>query len=450
MKIQFLGASGTVTGSCYFLTSQAGKSIFIDCGIFQGSLELENRNYNRFQCDVASAQGMVLTHAHMDHCGRIPRLFDQGFERPIYMTDPTRDIAEITLFDSAKINTFEKGKTGLYTKDDVERVIRYFRSAEYHKPFSIGDFAIIMYDAGHILGSTSLEIVDRSASTGIKKIVFSGDIGNYPQDLIKKTEFLESADAVVMESTYGCKTHPNENATDLLQSEINEIEKVGGTLLIPAFSIERSQEIVHHIFHLKIDGKIKDETPIFLDGPMSQKVTEVFKLYPDLYNSEFKNDFATRNPFFYPNLGIIESKEDSFKIDEVVGPKVIIAGSGMMNGGRILYHAAKYLIHPGNRLFIVGYQAEETLGRQILDGEREVEIDGQHITIRAHVGSTEVMSSHADQPRLLEWLKHIQGVNKVFLTHGEDDSRQKLAEQIKGQIGISDVTLPKMNEVFDM
>ncbi len=450
MKIKFLGAAGTVTGSCYFLTSEAGNSIFIDCGMFQGSMQLENLNYSKFDCDPSAAAGMVLTHAHMDHCGRIPRLFNQGFDGPIYMNNPTREITEITLMDSAKIGVSENGKYALYDKIDVEQALRNIRIVEYHKPFKVGDFSVVMSDAGHILGSTSLEVTDLTSKGEIKKIVFSGDIGNYPQDLIKKTEFISSGDIVVMESTYGDETHPNEDPSQVLQAEINAIERSAGTLLIPAFSIERSQEVLHRIYHLKQFGKIKPETQIFFDGPMGQKVTQIFLGYRELYNDELTADFKSENPFHFPGLTVIESREDSFKIDEVREPKVIIAGSGMMNGGRILGHAAKYLPVPTTRLLMVGYQAEETLGRQILDGERDIVIDKQHIKINGTVSQTRSMSSHADQPRLLSWLKHISGVKKVFLTHGEDKSRQGLSVKIKSDLGISDVVLPVRNQEIDI
>lgn len=450
MKVKFLGASGTVTGSCYLLTSQSSHSIFIDCGMFQGSMQLENLNYSKFDCDPSQTDGMVLTHAHMDHCGRIPRLFDQGFSGPIYMNNPTREITEITLLDSAKIGVSENGKYALYDKQDVEQVLRHFKIVEYHKPFKVGDFEVEMYDAGHILGSTSLVIKDLTSTGEVKKIVFSGDIGNYPQDLIKKTEFILSGDVVVMESTYGDKTHPNEDPSQRLQEEINQIEQSGGVLLIPAFSIERSQEVLHKIFHLQKSGKIKGSTQIFFDGPMGQRVSQVFMGYRELYNDEFASDFETGNPFHFPGLTVIESRQDSAQIDEVREPKVIIAGSGMMNGGRILGHAAKYLPVPTTRLFIVGYQAEGTLGRQILDGEREVEIEKQHIKINGQVNQTQSMSSHADQPRLLEWLKQVQGVKKVFLTHGEDPARTALSEKIKSDLAINQVEMPQRNQEFEL
>jgi len=227
MKIKFLGAASTVTGSCYLLTPQSGQPILIDCGLFQGSQDLEKLNYLNLDTDCSQICGMVLTHAHLDHCGRLPTLLSQKFNSKIWMTSPTRDLTELSLFDSAKVNKADKKDIALYDKDQVTEIVTHFVSSDYETPFPLGSFRIIMRDAGHILGSASLEIEDQSANEQFKKIVFSGDLGNSPEDLIAATELINSADAVVMESTYGDKIHPDGNPSLVIQSEINAIEQSG-------------------------------------------------------------------------------------------------------------------------------------------------------------------------------------------------------------------------------
>jgi metallo-beta-lactamase family protein len=311
MKIKFLGAAGTVTGSSYVLTSGSGHSILIDLGSFQGTDEIERLNYKRYEFDCSKLIGAILTHAHLDHCGRLPILFNKGFNGSIWMTAATRDLTEISLMDSAKIAQLDhkNGKEVLYDKDQAQVAIDRTIIADYHTPFEVGDFTVTMKDAGHILGSTSLELVDRFPDSDIKKVVFSGDLGNSPEDLVPETEFIETADVVIMESTYGDKYHDNKEPADIVQSEINTIEKTGGTLLIPAFSLERTQELLHIIMHLKKEGKVRQETPVFLDSPMAEKATYVYMDYPDMLNKHIQEDLKTNaGAFNFPGLDITGTK----------------------------------------------------------------------------------------------------------------------------------------------
>ncbi len=447
MKLKFLGAAGTVTGSSYVLTSGSGQSILIDLGMFQGTKEEDNLNYRPYEYDCANLSGAILTHAHLDHCGRLPILSKKGFKGDIWMTSATAELTELSLLDSAKIA--KENPRALYNTDLAVETINRFSTVEYHKPFSIGGFTVTFYDAGHILGSASLKIEDANSDSEIKRIVFSGDLGNTPEDLVEATEDIDSSDAVIMESTYGDKLHPHEDPSDLLQSEIQQIEKSKSTLLVPAFSLDRTQEILHRIKHLKENGKVQKTTPIYLDGPMAQKATAIYLGYPELFNDHIKSEMGSGGPFDFPGLHIVRSHEESQRLHNGYGPKVIIAGSGMMTGGRILGHASYFLPHPQNRLCIAGYQGEETLGREILDGAKIVTIDGVEVQINAHVSSTQAMSSHADQGQLIEWLKHIKEVKKLFLTHGEDGPREVLAKKIKTELGIQDITLPQLNKEVD-
>lgn len=447
MKIKFLGAAGTVTGSSYVLTSGSGQSILIDLGMFQGTTDIESLNYEKFDYDTSQLIGAVLTHAHLDHCGRLPLLIKGGFTGSIWMTKPTADLAELALMDSAKIARMDKVHA-LYDEELAIRTIERFLTTDYHKPINVGDFKIEFVDAGHILGSSSLIIEDKS--TG-KKVVFSGDIGNYPEYLVRETEMIDSADAVVMESTYGDRLHPkDEDPIDLILSEINKIEADGSTLLIPAFSMERTQELLHIIKHLKEEGKVKNSTDVYLDSPMAERATAIYMDYPNIFNDHIKEEMKGEGPFDFPGLYVVKSHKDSQRLQRNRGPQVIIAGSGMMVGGRIVGHAAHFLTSPSNRLLIVGYQGEETLGRELLEGEREVIIDDENVTIKASVNSTRAMSSHADQGQLMNWLRHIKGVKKIILTHGEDESRKALSEKINEELKITDITLPHLNEELNL
>lgn len=448
MKIKFMGAAGTVTGSSYILTSEGGKSILIDLGMFQGPAEIDKMNHDPYEYDCSLLVGGILTHAHLDHCGRLPIVLKSGFRGDIWMTAPTAELARLALLDTAKIakNDFEEI---LFDKDEALAISDRFRTVDYHQPISIGDFEVTFFDAGHIIGSAFLEIIDKSALTGSKKIVFSGDLGNTPEELVRATETITNADVVVMESTYGDRFHPDEDAIDILQQEINIIENNQGTLLIPAFALERSQELLHMINHLKQSQKVKDSTPIFIDSPMAEKATEIYLKYPSIFNDHIRGEFRHSNPFTFAGLQIIRDHSDSEAIHAYNGAKVIIAGSGMMTGGRILSHAIKYLPEVRNRLLIVGYQGEGTIGRLLAEGEKRVDIEGVEVVVNATISKTEGMSSHADQRQLLDWLKKITGVSKVILTHGEDVPRRVLSEKIQSELGISDIFLPIIHQEIE-
>lgn len=444
MKIKFLGAAGTVTGSSYVLTSESGQTILIDLGMFQGTEVEDALNYEPFLCEVPNLSSVLLTHAHLDHCGRLPILEKMNFKGSIWMTEPTADLTELSLLDSAKIGA--QDGHALYDTDLAVRTIGRFQTLEYRRQIHLGDFRITYKDAGHILGSASIEIIDARSSSSIKKIVFSGDLGNSPEDLIAETETIDQADAVVMESTYGDRLHPSGDASMDLQKEINAVEKSKGTLLIPAFSLDRTQEILHLIKHLKMDGKVRNETPVYLDGPMAQKATVIYLSYPKLFNDHLQKEMGGGGPFDFPGLRITRRYEESERLRNGFGPKVIIAGSGMMTGGRIVSHAAYFLSDPSTRLFIVGYQGEDTLGKELLSRPKIATIDGAEIEIKATISHTEVMSGHADQKQLMNWLSKINGVKKLFLTHGEDEPRKVLAEKIEKELNLSDIRMPQRNE----
>lgn len=444
MQIKFLGAAGTVTGSSYVLTSGSGRSLLIDLGMFQGPPDINRLNYEPYDYDPTQLSGAILTHAHLDHCGRLPIAIAKGFKGDIWMTPATRDLTELSLLDSAKIAK-QDGKQILYDADLAEQTIMQFKTVDYREPVTVGDFNVTFRDAGHILGSASIEIEDLRPDSEIKKIVFSGDLGNSPEDLLQPTELIDSADAVVMESTYGDRLHPVGDAIDVAQSEINKIETSGGTLLIPAFSLDRTQELMHMIMHLKKDGKIKNETSIYMDSPMGEKATQIYLGYRGVFNSHIQNEFK-EGPFEFPGLVTVRDNRESQGIYNINGPKVIIAGSGMMVGGRIVGHAAHYLPIDSTRLLIVGYQGEGTLGRALLEKSKEVSINGIKVEVKATVNDIQTMSSHADQKQLMDWLKHVKNVKKVFLTHGEDEPRKTLSAKISEELNLKDISLPVLNQ----
>ncbi len=440
--IKFLGASGGVTGSGYLLTGNDGGELLIDYGIFQGSEELEKLNFAPLAFDPGRIKAVILTHAHLDHCGRLPVLLPQGYRGQIYMTEPTQKITAVSLADAAAIAQENTDKQPLFTKDDVDRLLDRAQIVAYDQPLTIGEFAINFKNAGHILGSASIEI-----QFADRKLVFSGDLGNTPEDLIQPTESISAADWVVIESTYGNSVHPEENVQDVLTGEISRIRNTGGVLIIPAFSIERTQEILHLLSHISQNRQLPPDMPVYLDSPMAIQVTAIFKAYPNLYNPELTGD---RHPFDFPNLILTKGSEDSKKILDRHGPKIIIAGSGMMSGGRILHHLKNYLSDPATRILIVGFQAPGTLGRELENGVSEVSIYKEILPVHAHITKLESMSSHADQPRLINWLKNIHSVRQVFITHGENPQRQGLSEKIKSDTSVSEITLPLLYETHNL
>jgi len=441
-KIDFLGGvNGEVTGSSYLLTSSNDSEILIDLGMFQGDALSVKKNYEMLGFHAATLQGVFITHGHLDHCGRLPLLVYGGYRGKIYMTAPTKSFVQILLDDSARIAEKDRSKEPLYTAEEVWKTMDMIEVVDYDTEIKVGNFTAIYRDAGHILGSSSIEIKDNLDD---QKIVFSGDLGNTPQNIVKPTKYIDSADIVVMESTYGDSDHPNEDPTAIIQEEINIIEKSDGVLLIPVFAIERTQEILHIINRLKEEGKVASTTQVFLDSPMAIDVTSVYMNFKEHYNEEIQSHKDI--PFNFDGLEITYDPRDSKQIRNKAGAKVIIAGSGMMSGGRILHHAYNYLPLDSTRVLFVGYQAEETLGRQVLEGAKHVKIDNESVTVRANIREIKTLSSHADQQRLMKWLTHIKDVKKVFLVHGENEQREALAEKIKTDLKITDITLPNYND----
>lgn len=435
-----------VTGSSYFLIGEQ-TGLMVDFGMFQGKAEEVGMNDIKPDIDFDKLTAVMLTHAHLDHCGRLPLLLKYGFRGPIFMTEATKALAELVLYDCAKLAKEEETKVVLYTDEDVDTILKQVQLVEYDKPFMVGEFEITFVDAGHILGSASVLIHDTKSG---KLISFSGDLGNTPEPLLSPTHWIEKADVAIMESTYGDEIHEPRDETEELAKIVEQAEGEKGTVIIPSFSLQRSQEILYIFDQLKKQKKMRDDTMVFLDSPMAIRATEVFREFPELYNRKLQNQAKTDDPFDFPSLVICDTIEKSRQIKNMIGTKIIVAGSGMMNGGRVIHHAISFLGMPNTQLVFVGYQAEGTLGRQIEDGADKINIWGNEITIKAQIKEIKTMSSHADQGQLLNWLSKMEGLSHVILTHGEELPRLVLAEKVRQEFPGVKVDLPVLHDEIEI
>lgn len=442
-KITFCGGAGAVTGACYFIESGPAK-VLVDCGMIQGSRFSESLNDQPFPFDPKELNAVFVTHAHIDHTGRLPKLCRDGFKGKIYATAPTIDFAHALLLDSEHVIKMEaerEGREPLYGINDVERVFTQTEAAPYDHYTIINDnISFCLRDAGHILGSAIIELFLKDGDEK-RKIVFSGDLGNAPSPLVRDPSIIKEADYVLIESTYGDRLHPSEKARkDILEDVIEETIAAGGVLMIPAFAAERTQELLYELNELVEHDRIP-RVPIFIDSPLAIKITEIYKKYPQLYDEEAKRLMKSGDEIFnFPGLRFTSDVEDSKHINAVHPPKIIIAGSGMSQGGRILHHEKMYLPDPKSTLLIIGYQVKGSLGRKLLDGEPLIKIHGVEVPVRAKILQIAGYSAHADQPQLLAWLNPMRlSLKKVFVVQGEPEVARILAGIIADQLAISAV-----------
>lgn len=449
MKLKFYGAAGEVTGSNHILEGD-GVTLMIDCGFFQGVKVCDDKNNDPFPYDPKTVDAVFVTHAHLDHIGRIPKLLNEGFKGKIYSTPPTREIAKLMFDDTVRVIAREAKTDGhepLYREDAVEKAMAHWEAIPYEQDVVFSDDIRVRFrDAGHILGSAMMEI-----SHNGKKLVYSGDLGNSPAPLLPDTALLSGIDYLVMEAVYGDRVHQDlAERAHHLEEVIQDTIARGGTLMIPAFSIERTQDLLFELNEM-VEGKKIPEIPIFVDSPLGIKVTKVYSENDAYFNKETQADIKGGDDIFkFPRLRFTERSQDSIAIKDVQGPKIIIAGSGMSNGGRILHHERNYLPDPNSTLLLVGYQAVGTMGRMLQEGTKTVRIFDENVPVRAKVTVIQGYSAHKDMNALLEFVTVMQdSLKKIFVVHAELGAGLFFAQRVRDYLGI-DTRVPKMGEVVEI
>lgn len=453
--ITFHGGCQDVTGSCSQIKTTSANFL-VDCGLFQGSSYIEDKNFEGFKFEARDIDFVLLTHAHVDHCGRLPLLFKAGFSGPIYCTPPTKELVRIILNDAAKINQRESRMMRvppLFRAEDVNKIYQNIKTFNYNKITKLTkNITVTAKDAGHILGSASFKI-DITEDGKVNSVVFSGDVGNVPAPIVKDTEYFDGADALIIESTYGGRIHePSVWRHKLLKQAIDYVHKTKGTLLIPAFAMERSQELLYALNHL-VEAGFVEPLPILFDSPLAIEATDIYRNFAKTYFD--KEALATLNTdrdlFNFPGLKIVKSAQQSKGIIRVRGAKIIIAGNGMLSGGRMPHHLKTFLPDPKSLLLIISYQPENSLGRKLINGETEVRVMDKYIKVNAKVRAVGAFSSHADQPQLLHFAKQLnkRKPKNIFINHGEEKSALSLAEGLKQKLNLNG-TVPEVFKEYSL
>jgi metallo-beta-lactamase family protein len=447
INLTFLGAAQNVTGSRYMVESN-GLKFLVDCGLYQ-ERDLKARNWDPFPVPPESLDVILLTHAHLDHCGLLPKLVREGFRGKIYCTKATAEITKIVLLDSAHIQEEDadfkrrrhekEGRKGpypeipLYTIDDAKATLPFFSSIEYEEEVQLSDtIKASFYDAGHILGSSMIK-VQFTQNGETKTMLFSGDVGRWDMPILQDPTVFHNADYVIVESTYGDRKHDDPGRVEDITSEvINSTRKAGGNVVIPSFAIGRTQDVLYYLNKLLYEKKIPHLT-VFVDSPMAIDVTEVFKRHAELFDRDtIKLILRKESPFDFPNLKLSRTVGESKAINNISGTSIIIAGSGMCNEGRIKHHLVHNISRPESTILFVGYQAEGTLGRQIVDGNKDVRILGQAYHVMAKIEQIHGFSAHADRDELYRWLSGLENQPRhVFVTHGEPAAANQFANMLK-------------------
>lgn len=473
MKITFLGAAKTVTGS-NFLVEAAGKKFLVDCGMYQGKATEEKENEDPFLFDVTDIEFMLLTHAHIDHSGRIPKLYNEGYRNPIYATKATCDLCTIMLPDSGHIQEMEvewknkkrkrEGKKELpplYTAEEATKTLELFKPVKYDEIIEIDENIKVRFnDAGHMLGSSIIEVwVTENGK--MEKAVFTGDIGNNDIPLLSSPTMIESADYLVMESTYGSRLHMrNDDKAEMFLNIVAETLDKGGTVVIPSFAVGRTQEIVYELNKLKENRDDEEfikkyktlmNIPVFVDSPLAISATEIFRENMDLFDDDVKEAIEKGdNPLEFPGLQFTRTADESKALNEMNKSSIIISASGMCEVGRIKHHLKHNLWNPNSTILFVGYQAPGTLGSKLVNGEKKVKIFGEEIAVNARIEYIEGYSGHADQEWLLNFIySFIKKPKHIFLVHGEEESQEVLKQKILETTGIP-VTIPDFGETYEL
>lgn len=474
MKLKFCGATRTVTGSCFYVDTGEYKFL-VDCGAFQGSDDIDRLNYEPFPFDPSQLDAIFLTHAHFDHSGRIPILIKQGFTGRIICTQPTRDLVKIVLLDAAKIqleqyekwqakskreervdNSSEEGslyeqRAPLFTEEDVEAMSELIDVYPYGSSVHIEkDFEFRMRDAGHILGSAIFEFWVKTKEGRERKLVFSGDLGQPGARIVRDPDLIREADYVICEATYGNRLHKSKDETILeFLSILKQAQEQNANVLIPSFAIERTQELLYEI-NLFVENKILENLEVYLDSPMASRATEVFKQYPTFYDDDARRLLDKGDdPFHFPGLVTTDSAEESKRLINKKGV-VIIAGSGMCTGGRIVHHIKNNIENENTHMVFVGYQVAGTLGRNLVDRAQEIRVMGQTLQVNAQIHTLGGFSAHGDQRDLRYWLRGFgHSPKKIFIVHADEEIAIGFASNIKSELGV-EVDIPKLNEEFEL
>jgi len=461
IRLSFLGATQNVTGS-RFLVEVDGSKVLVDCGLYQ-ERKFTDRNWDRFPVPPGEINAVLLTHAHLDHCGLLPKLVKEGFKGKIYCTQATAEIAQIIMLDSAHLQEeaaeYKKRRHAregrkspreivpLYTTPDAERVAPMFSGVDYEQPYDVApQMVATFHDAGHVFGSSTISL--KVASNGEKRtILFSGDVGRHDKPILEDPVAVKHADYVLIESTYGDRVHKTVgDAKAKFCTAINNAVRAGGNIIIPAFALERSQEILYYINELQLEKEIPT-LMVFLDSPMAIRITEVFKEHPEMFDKEMTAHASNgESPFKMPNLKFSQTARESKAINHIRGTAIIIAGSGMCTGGRVKHHLVNNITREEATILFAGYQAEGTLGRRILEGASEVRILGRMLPVRATIAKIRGFSAHADRDELCTWLGGLkEAPRRVFAIHGEASSSKAFAEYLHGKTGW-DVAVPSYKD----
>lgn len=450
-QLSFAGAAGGVTGSCYHLAFD-GTTLVVDCGTFQGGREADGLNRRPFQFDPGAVDGLVLTHGHLDHAGRVPVLVERGFAGPIYGTAATLEIAGLIMEDTAKIG-LRAGGPSLYGFEAVERARAQMRRVQYQAPFTVGAFTIEAFDAGHILGSSHLRVSWRDGGRE-RAVLFSGDIGVSGTPIIRDPTTTwgdgKEVDYLVTESTYGDRTHPDRvEAKQTFRNVVKRALADGGKVLIPAFAVGRTQEILYELHQMVERGEV-GPIPVIIDGPLSASATEIYANHRGLYDEDALALLRQgEHPLELDSLIIAKDGRQSATAAAIDGPAIIIAGSGMCTGGRIRGHLARWLPEPRTDVLLVGYQGARTLGRHLETGARSVELDGARVDVRARVTRLSGYSAHADRDGLASWFEHVPRTKgaTAIVTHGEDEARSSYAELLRDRFAVA-TAIPALDDTI--
>ena len=464
MKITFLGAAGGVTGSKH-LVEAGNKKILLDCGAFQGHHEESHKANSHLPEEISDINAVILSHAHADHCGSLPLLVKNGFHKKIYATSATTDIARLIMLDSAKLqeNDYEHLKKmalpgnvilpPIYSEDDVEKTARLFFEVPYCENFPKWEnlepgLDFKFYNAGHILGSAITVIKNND-----KILAYTGDLGNRNVPILPDPEHIsEPVDALITECTYGDRNHqPLQEVYDFLKKIINEAVANKSRIIIPAFALGRTQELIYILHELHNHGEIP-VIPIYLDSPLSNEITAVFSKHQADFDKETWQEFINNNesPFSFEKLNYVKTVTESKMLAEKMGPLMIIASSGMLEGGRILHHLKNNVGNPQSSIILTGYQAENTLGHRLQSGEKNIRIFGEPFEVRAKIFTLDALSAHADQTELLNYISSLKGLKKLFLVHSENEAANTFSKLVKERMPDLEIIIPKLGESFEV